>query len=1117
MNIALPTLLTQFQQHSIKQQTHLLQPLIIRCLTGLSMLTLFISTAPFAQSNTAYFSEPALHQSSLIFASQGDLWKADISTGIEHLAIRLTSNIGIESQARISPDGNKLAFVSDYHGIPSVYLMPIAGGMPEQITFDMTPAKLQGWVDNNTLLYSTASDTGMHNSYELKTVDIAQLSTQTLPLSDAVQGRISGDGATLFFVQFGLQISSDNANHYKGGASGELWSYALGSKQEASQLTAEHSGSVSYPMVHQGRLFFLSNGSGLDNVWSMNVDGSDIRQHTSFEDWAVRSPYLFDGKIVFQHGADIKQLNLASEQIKTFSLMLQSDNAALQTQFINKPLAFFENASISHDGKKVAITARGKIAVAHTDATRLVNVATDPTTRNRHAILSLDGAYVYAVSDVSGEYEIWQFDARTMTVAKQLTSDGNVLRTGLWLSPNGNTIAHTDKSGKVYLLDVSTGKNTLAFDGKAINSVNDIVFSADSQFLSFSYQALNSERAQIYLQDIKSGENALLTTSKYHAYSPAFSPDSQWLYFLSDRNFTATPGSPWGDRNMGQFFDNRGQIFAIALSPNATFKFAQPTELDAAVTKDEEKDETNDKLPLANLDFDNIERRLWRVDTPSGNYRNLIATHSHLFILQSDDSGSNDLKAIEYGFGNKFDTVTGGVNNVALSGDGKQLLVQKGANASAQFFVIPTSATFPSDTSKVSVKLSNWSLAINPANEWQQIFKDAWLMHRDSLFDANMRGVDWPGTKQKYLPLVARITARHELNDVFEQMMGELNALHSQVRGGDIDKDANAPNPATLGAAYSDSENGLEITRIFQFDREQLTQAPPLAKPAVNAKAGDIITAVNGQKVSNTAELHRALLNKSGEQVLLDLTRGGSSHQTIVVPQTYRADARYRYQDWVIGNVNKVIATNSDIGYLHLYAMGANDIASFAREFYAQYRKPGLIIDVRRNRGGNIDSVIIEKLMRRAWSFWQSADGAHSTNMQQAFRGHLVVLADQFTYSDGETFTAGIKALELGTVIGKQTAGAGVWLSGNNRVVDGGIARVAEFPVFAMDGRWITEGRGISPDIEVTNLPYQTFNGVDAQLNAAIEYLQDKLKSEPIKEFKAQPFPAVAEPAQDIK
>jgi tricorn protease len=248
----------------------------------------------------------------------------------------------------------------------------------------------------------------------------------------------------------------------------------------------------------------------------------------------------------------------------------------------------------------------------------------------------------------------------------------------------------------------------------------------------------------------------------------------------------------------------------------------------------------------------------------------------------------------------------------------------------------------------------------------------------------------------------------------------------------------------------------------------------------------------------------------------LNLQRADEKISTVVKPSSTRDDYYNRYFDWVTQNQQKVHQADDELGYLHLRAMGAGDVATFAREFYAQYKKQGLIIDVRRNNGGNVDSWILEKLLKRAWSFWQVRGGDSFTNMQQTFRGHLVVIADQFTYSDGETFTAGIKALELGTVIGKQTAGAGVWLTGRNRQTDGGMARVAELPVYAMDGRWVTEGRGITPDIEVDNLPHATFNGEDAQLKAAIKLLKTKIKKAPVKPLKVTSFPKVNVPADDI-
>jgi tricorn protease len=67
-----------------------------------------------------------------------------------------------------------------------------------------------------------------------------------------------------------------------------------------------------------------------------------------------------------------------------------------------------------------------------------------------------------------------------------------------------------------------------------------------------------------------------------------------------------------------------------------------------------------------------------------------------------------------------------------------------------------------------------------------------------------------------------------------------------------------------------------------------------------------------------------------------------------------------------------------------------------------------------------------------------------------------------------------------------------------------------------MDGRWITEGEGISPDIEVRNYPHATFNGEDAQLQAALAYLEEKLKAQPIKALEPKPFGPVEQAADDI-
>jgi tricorn protease len=178
--------------------------------------------------------------------------------------------------------------------------------------------------------------------------------------------------------------------------------------------------------------------------------------------------------------------------------------------------------------------------------------------------------------------------------------------------------------------------------------------------------------------------------------------------------------------------------------------------------------------------------------------------------------------------------------------------------------------------------------------------------------------------------------------------------------------------------------------------------------------------------------------------------------------------------------------------------MGTENFTEFATGFYPNHRRKGLIIDVRHNRGGNIDSWLLSRLLRKAWFFWAPDVGQPYWNMQYAFRGHVVVLCNERTASDGEAFAEGIRRLKLGTIIGTRTWGGEIWLSSSNFLVDKGIATAAEIGVYGPEGEWLIEGHGVDPDIVVDNLPHATFRGEDAQLKAAIEYLREKIKKEPV-------------------
>ncbi|MGS0673999.1 S41 family peptidase [Shewanella sp. 125m-1] len=1070
------------------------------CMLALGTFNVFPSFASQSMVKPGYFRAPALNLQTLVFTAEGDLWTQSLG---DSQATRLTSLPAQELGATISPDGKSVAYVANYEGSSEVYVIPITGGQAKRVSFENSRVRVQGWTADGKVLYSTDNAFGPANYWVLRTVDPKTLLTTDLPLADAIEGAIDDKGEYVYFTRFGLQTTGDNAKVYRGGAKGELWKFKLGSTQEATPLTQGHQGSVRQPMLWQSRLYFISDSDGNDNIWSMSTAGNDLKQHTHYTDWQVRAARLNQGRIVFQQGADIKLFDIASAKEQILDINLISDFAQKREHWVKEPMKYATATTFSPKGDKVAITARSNVAIAGTDGQRLIEIALPGHSRVSHAVMSQDGHWVYAISDASGEQELWRYAADGSDNAKQLTKDGKTLRLNLHLSPDGRYLAHDDYDGNVWLFDVKKGSNKkIITQSEGLGPYADIVWSGDSRFIALTKAEMGKARPQIVLYSLKEHRAESLTSDKYESFSPSFSVDGDWLYFLSNRKFVSTPSSPWGDRNLGPMFNKRTQVFAIALNEDARFAFQKPNELMSEPAKPDDEVETQ-------VDWEGLSSRLWQVPVAAGNYDSLQMAKDKFYLLDSTMSGKSTLKLVKFDpLSPKVDTFSADVGEFKLSQDGEKLFIRKQSKQGSEMLIVDAGDKLPKELKHAKVQTDLWQLAIEPAAEWQQMFEDAWLMHRDSFYDKNMRGLDWQATKAKYQPLVERLTDRHELNDLFMQMMGELDSLHSQVRGGDFAKDLDKAKSASLGARLEQTKTGVVIEHIYQGDPELPEQAAPLKQMGVNAKVGDVIVAINAKKLSNIADVTKLLRNQSGKQVLLTLKRGGKTHQTIIKPISPSKNAKLRYLDWVHHNSEQV-SNNSDgkIGYLHLYAMGSGDIASFAREFYANVDKDGLIIDVRRNRGGNIDSWIIEKLLRRTWAFWAPTHGTPSGNMQQTFKGQLVVLTDQLTYSDGETFSAGVKALGIAPLIGKQTAGAGVWLSGRNSLTDRGMARVAEYPQYAMDGSWIIEGRGVSPDIEVNNLPYATFNGTDAQLNKAVSYLKEALDKQPVTEFNPKPMP----------
>jgi len=374
-----------------------------------------------------------------------------------------------------------------------------------------------------------------------------------------------------------------------------------------------------------------------------------------------------------------------------------------------------------------------------------------------------------------------------------------------------------------------------------------------------------------------------------------------------------------------------------------------------------------------------------------------------------------------------------------------------------------------------------------------------------------MQGVDWKAMRDRYLPLVDRVADRDDLNEVIAQMVSELSALHIFVFGGDSRKPADDVALASLGARLRRDERagGFVVEHLYLHDPDLPNEAPPLARPDSIVHEGEVIIGIDSENSLSVPDERALLRGKAGRQVLLRLkSTAGQVREVIATPISASEERNLRYKEWEYTRRLKVEKdSQGHIGYVHLRAMGSGDIEQWAREFYPVFDRQGLIIDVRHNGGGNIDSWLLSKLQRQAWFYWQPRVGNPTWNMQYAFRGHIVVLCDRLTASDGEAFSEGFRRLGMGKIVGVRTWGGEIWLSASNRLADSGIATAAETGVYGPEGKWLIEGHGVEPDMVVDDLPHATFQGSDAQLDAAVKLLQEEIQKDPRPVPKAPPYP----------
>ena len=400
-----------------------------------------------------------------------------------------------------------------------------------------------------------------------------------------------------------------------------------------------------------------------------------------------------------------------------------------------------------------------------------------------------------------------------------------------------------------------------------------------------------------------------------------------------------------------------------------------------------------------------------------------------------------------------------------------------------------------------AVNTDDMIATVNFDQEWNQIFNEAWRAYRDGFYLENMHGVDWQAMHDKYAQLLPYVKNRLDLTYVIGGMISELAVGHAYVDGGDHIK-IDEHHIGMLGAEMERSGNGFKIKKILRGapDREELRS--PLLEPGMNIKEGDIITAVDGVSTAGVDNIFTLLRDKA--DVMTELTINGN--RKVVVKPIQDEYPLYHYE-WVQHNIDYVSEkTGGRVGYIYIPDMGPEGLREFSRYFFAQIDKEAVIIDDRGNGGGNISPMVIERLLRQPYRLTMYRGSNHNgTTPEQTIYGPKVLLVNKYSASDGDLFPWSFKENKIGPVIGTRSWGGIVGISGSLPYMDGTDIRVPFFTNYDTRGNWIVENHGVDPDIIIDNDPVLEYQGIDQQLDKAIEVILEQLKDR-------QPMPKTPAP-----
>jgi tricorn protease len=380
------------------------------------------------------------------------------------------------------------------------------------------------------------------------------------------------------------------------------------------------------------------------------------------------------------------------------------------------------------------------------------------------------------------------------------------------------------------------------------------------------------------------------------------------------------------------------------------------------------------------------------------------------------------------------------------------------------------------------------------------MYDETHRLMRDNFWRADMNGIDWEAAGARYRPLLERIATHDDLVDVLWELHGELRTSHAYVTAPGGYRDP-LHRQGLLGADLSRTEDGAwRVDRVLPGESSDPEARSPLAAPGVAVRAGDLLLAVDGRPVDPATGPWPLLVGTAGKPVELTVAPAGGGAVRHVVAVPLAAEEALRYHDWVAGRRAHVHqASEGRLGYLHVPDMVSSGWAQLHRDLRLEVAREGLVVDVRENSGGHTSQLVVEKLARRIVGWDLPRGGPVYSYPQDAPRGPVVAVANEFSGSDGDIVNAAVRALGIGPVVGTRTWGGVIGIDSRYRLVDGTLVTQPKYAFWLEGYGWGVENHGVDPDVEVVHTPQDSAAGRDPQLDTAIALALAALEETPAK------------------